>query len=192
MPPVLCLTATAKPDVKDEITDYFRQELGIELRVFDGGTRRANLDFVVVPTRGSAKFDDIYQILQEDLPEHMPGGAIVYCATRRHSAEVAQFLQEKGVTADYFHGGLPPETKKNVQQSFIRGDLRVIVATNAFGMGIDKPDVRLVIHADIPDPWRTTCRRREGRAGTRRRPAVCCSMPRTTWSASSGCRPVPD
>ena len=65
IPPVLCLTATAKPDVKEEIADYFKTELGIELRVFDGGARRTNLDFVVVPTRGSAKFDDIYQLLQE-------------------------------------------------------------------------------------------------------------------------------
>ena len=171
-PPVLCLTATAKPDVKDEIIDYFKAELGIELRVFDGGTRRTNLDFVVVPTRGSAKFDDIYQILQEDLPEHMPGGAIVYCATRRHSAEVAQFLQEKGVTADYFHAGLPPETKKNVQQSFIRGDLRAIVATNAFGMGIDKPDVRLVIHADIPGSLENYLQE-AGRAGRDQQAARC-------------------
>ena len=96
IPPVLCLTATAKPDVKEEIAGYFHQELGIELRVFDGGAGRTNLDFVVVPTRGSAKFDDIYQLLQEDLPDHVPGGAIIYCVTRRHSEEVAQFLQEAG------------------------------------------------------------------------------------------------
>ena len=172
VPPVLCLTATAKPDVKDELIDYFKEELDIELRVFDGGTRRTNLDFVVVPTRGSAKFDDIYQILQEDLPDHVPGGAIVYCATRRHSAEVAQFLQEKGVMADYFHAGLPPETKKNVQQSFIRGDLRAIVATNAFGMGIDKPDVRLVIHADIPGSLENYLQE-AGRAGRDQQAARC-------------------
>ena len=170
--PVLCLTATAKPDVKDELIDYFKEELGIELRGFDGGARRTNLDFVVVPTRGSAKFDDIYQILQEDLPEHVPGGAIVYCATRRHSVEVAQFLQEKGVTADYFHAGLPPETKKNVQQSFIRGDLRAIAATNAFGMGIDKPDVRLVIHADIPGSLENYLQE-AGRAGRDQQAARC-------------------
>ena len=150
VPPVLCLTATAKPDVKAEITDYFHEELGIHLRVFDGGARRTSLDFVVVPTRGPAKFDDIHQLLQEDLPDNVPGGAIIYCATRRHSEEVAQFLQEKGVAADHFHAGLQPETKKHVQESFIRGDLRAIAATNAFGMGIDKPDVRLVVHADIP------------------------------------------
>ena len=172
VPPVLCLTATAKPDVKAEITDYFQEELGIELKVFDGGSRRTNLEFVVVPTRGSAKFDDIYGLLREDLPDHMPGGAIIYCATRRHSEEVAQFLQEKGVTADYFHAGLPPETKKNVQENFINGGLRAIAATNAFGMGIDKPDVRLVIHADIPGSLENYLQE-AGRAGRDQQAARC-------------------
>ena len=172
VPPVLCLTATAKPDVKAEIADYFHEELGIELRVFDGGARRTNLDFVVVPTRGPAKFDDIHQLLQEDLPEHVPGGAIIYCATRRHSEEVAQFLQEKGVAADHFHAGLPPETKKQVQESFIRGDLRAIAATNAFGMGIDKPDVRLVVHADIPGSLENYLQE-AGRAGRDQKAARC-------------------
>ena len=172
VPPVLCLTATAKPDVKAEIIEYFQEELDIELRVFDGGARRTNLDFVVVPTRGSAKFDDIYGLLREDLPDHLPGGAIIYCATRRHSEEVAQFLQEKGLAADYFHAGLPPETKKNVQTSFIRGDLRAIAATNAFGMGIDKPDVRLVIHADIPGSLENYLQE-AGRAGRDQEAARC-------------------
>ena len=172
VPPVLCLTATAKPDVKAEITDYFRDELGIELRVFDGGARRTNLDFVVVPTRGPAKFDDIYQLLQADLPDHVPGGAIIYCATRRHSEEVAQFLQEKGVAADYFHADLSPETKKHVQESFISGGLRAIAATNAFGMGIDKPDVRLVVHADIPGSLENYLQE-AGRAGRDQERARC-------------------
>ena len=172
VPPVLCLTATAKPDVKAEITDYFKEELGIDLRVFDGGARRTNLDFVVVPTRGSAKFDDIHQLLQEDLPDHVPGGAIIYCATRQHSEEVAQFLQEKGVAADHFHAGLSPETKKQVQESFIRGGLRAIAATNAFGMGIDKPDVRLVVHADIPGSLENYLQE-AGRAGRDQRAARC-------------------
>ena len=122
-PPILCLTATAKPGVKDDIVGYFRRELGIELRVFDGGARRANLDFVVVPTRSSAKFDDIHQVLQSDLPMDTPGGAIIYCATRRHTEEVAQFLQRNQVAADHFHAGLPPETRKHVQESFIAGRL---------------------------------------------------------------------
>ena len=171
-PPILCLTATAKPDVKVDITEYFRKELGMELRVFDGGARRTNLDFVVVPTRSSAKFDDIHQILQADLPADTPGGAIIYCATRRHTEEVAQFLQEKRVAADHFHAGLPPETKKNVQDSFIRGNLRAIAATNAFGMGIDKPDVRLVIHADIPGSLENYLQE-AGRAGRDQEAARC-------------------
>ena len=171
-PPVLCLTATAKPDVKAEIIEYFREELGIDLKVFDGGARRTNLEFVVVPTRGSAKFDDIYGLLQEDLPDHVPGGAIIYCATRRHAEEVGQFLQEKGVSADYFHAGLPPETKKNVQERFINGGLRAICATNAFGMGIDKPDVRLVIHADIPGSLENYLQE-AGRAGRDQQAARC-------------------
>ena len=100
IPPVLCLTATAKPDVKEEIADYFRQELGIELRVFDGGAGRTNLDFVVVPTRGSAKFDDVYQLLQEDLPDHVPGGAIIYCATARTTQSGVQQDPSQGGRAD--------------------------------------------------------------------------------------------
>ena len=150
VPPVLCLTATAKPDVKAEIVDYFRDELNIELKVFDGGAQRTNLEFVVVQTTGGEKYSHIYQIITADLPTDEPSGAIVYCATRRQTEEISEFLQAKELTADHFHAGLLPEKKKHVQQSFIHGDLRVIAATNAFGMGIDKPDVRLVIHADIP------------------------------------------
>ena len=150
VPPILCLTATAKPDVVAEIVDFFQKELGIQLKVFDGGARRTNLEFVVVKTGVGDKFSHVHQVVTADLPEDEPGGAIVYCATRRQTEELAEFLQLKGIKADHFHAGLPPETKKNVQERFINGDLRAIVATNAFGMGIDKPDVRLVIHADIP------------------------------------------
>ena len=192
VPPVLCLTATAKPDVMDEIKDYFQRELGISLVVFDGGAQRSNLEFVVVQTSRETKFAHIHQILMANLPEDETGGAIVYCATRRQSKEVADFLQSKGVEADYFHGQLSPETKKNVQGSFIRGRLRAIVATNAFGMGIDKPDVRLVIHADIPGsgPLRTTCRRPDGLDVTSRWRAVFCSTHWTTSSVSLACQPV--
>ena len=172
IPPVLCLTATAKPDVVEDLARHFRDELGIELEVFDGGAQRANLDFVVVQTTGGEKFAHIHQILMADLPPETPGGAIVYCATRRQAEEVAEFLQLKEVAADHFHAGLPPETKKSVQQRFISGDLRVIAATNAFGMGIDKPDVRLVIHADIPGSLENYLQE-AGRAGRDRETARC-------------------
>jgi len=170
--PVLCLTATAKPDVKEEIVSYFRNDLGITLKVFDGGSRRTNLEFVVVPTTSGEKFSHIHQILMADLPPETPGGAIVYCATRRTTGEVAEFLCAKDVAADNFHAGLLPETKKTVQQRFMDGALRVIVATNAFGMGIDKPDVRVVMHADIPGSLENYLQE-AGRAGRDQRPARC-------------------
>ncbi len=170
--PVLCLTATAKPDVVAEIVDYFQAELGITLRVFDGGAGRANLEFIVVPTTSAEKFTHVYQILVADLPEDGSGGAIVYCATRRQAEEIAEFLNAKGVEADFFHSRLSPETKKEVQESFIKGRLRAIVATNAFGMGIDKPDVRLVIHADIPGSLENYLQE-AGRAGRDQLAARC-------------------
>ena len=172
IPPVLGLTATAKPDVVEEITGHFRDALGIELAVFNGGAQRANLEFVVAPTTSGEKFAHLHQILESDLPPDTPGGAIVYCATRRRTEEVAQYLQAKNVAADHFHARLPPESKKSVQQRFIGGDLRVIAATNAFGMGIDKPDVRLVIHADIPGSLENYLQE-AGRAGRDRQTARC-------------------
>ena len=172
IPPVLCLTATAKPDVIAELVDYFQKELNVSLKVFDGGARRTNLEFVVVQTSVGEKLAHIHQILTSDLPDDESGGAIVYCATQRQAREVAQFLQEKGVESDFFHAGLPPETKKDVQQRFIHGDLQVIVATNAFGMGIDKPDVRLVIHADMPGSLENYLQE-AGRAGRDQQAARC-------------------
>ncbi len=172
IPPVLCLTATAKPDVVADIKLHFREELGIELKVFDGGAHRSNLEFTVVPTTGGEKFPHIHQLLMNSLPPEMPGGAIVYCATRRQTEELAEFLQMKEIAADYFHAGLPPETRKSVQQRFIDGELRGIAATNAFGMGIDKPDVRLVIHADIPGSLENYLQE-AGRAGRDREVARC-------------------
>ena len=172
VPPVLCLTATAKPDVTGDIVRHFQDKLGIEIKVFDGGAERPNLTFEVIPTSGGEKFAHIHQILTLYLPPDLPGGAIVYCATRRQSEEVAEFLQLKEVAADHFHGGLPPETKKDVQRRFIGGELRVIASTNAFGMGIDKPDVRLVIHADIPGSLENYLQE-AGRAGRDREPARC-------------------
>ena len=170
--PVLCLTATAKPDVKEDVRTHFRDRLGIELRVFDGGASRTNLEFVVVRTTPGEKLAHVHGILTADLPPDTPGGAIVYCATRRGSEDVAQFLRDKDVAADHFHAGLSPEIKKTVQQRFIEGGSRVIVATNAFGMGIDKPDVRLVVHADVPGSLENYLQE-AGRAGRDRAAARC-------------------
>ncbi|MGB0126482.1 MAG: RecQ family ATP-dependent DNA helicase, partial [Rhodocyclaceae bacterium] len=172
VPPVLCLTATAKPDVMADILAHFHDKLGIDLAPFDGGARRENLEFAVVPTTPAAKSDHVFRLLETDLPQNVPGGAIVYCASRRATEELAQFLRDKGLAAAFFHAGLPPDSKREVQESFLRGDLRVIVATNAFGMGIDKPDVRLVIHADIPGSLENYMQE-AGRAGRDRAAARC-------------------
>ena len=170
--PVLCLTATAKPEVREDILRHFREGSGVELKVFDGGASRTNLEFVVVQTTPGEKLAQIHQILEADLPPEVAGGAIVYCATRRRSEEIASFLRSKEIAAEHFHAGLSPEIKKTVQQQFIEGDSRVIVATNAFGMGIDKPDVRLVIHADIPGSLENYLQE-AGRAGRDRDRARC-------------------
>ena len=171
-PPVLCLTATAKPDVKSEIVDYFREQLGVEMRVFDGGSERTNLEFEVKPTSEATKLHDIQLLLEQHLSSETKGGAIVYCATRRHTEMVAGFLAEKGLSADRFHARLQPEEKKNIQRRFIDGELQVIAATNAFGMGIDKPDVRLVVHADIPSSLENYLQE-AGRAGRDQQNAYC-------------------
>jgi ATP-dependent DNA helicase RecQ len=172
IPPVLCLTATAKPDVVVDIVAHFRSKVGIELRCFNGGARRDNLDFRVVPTSPPEKYSHIHQLLAADLPPDAAGGAIVYCATRKQTEEVADFLRQKAWAVGCFHAKLPPETKKSVQKTFIDGGLRVIVATCAFGMGIDKPDVRLVIHADIPGSLENYLQE-AGRAGRDREAARC-------------------
>jgi len=172
IPPVMCLTATAKPDVVEDIRGHFRDKLGIELEVFDGGATRTNLEFSIIPTTVPEKFGHIHQLLDFHLPRGANGGAIVYCASRRKTEEVAAFLREKGVEAGAFHAGMPPESKKTAQDRFLRGEMKVIVATNAFGMGIDKPDVRLVIHADIPGSLENYLQE-AGRAGRDQKAALC-------------------
>ena len=149
-PPILCLTATAKPDVKQEIINYFQEILNVNMDVEDGGVQRTNLQFRVIPTTETYRLAQLHDTLECYLPNDLDGGAIIYCATRRNAEKVAEFLNSKGTKADHFHAGLTPEKKKQVQSDFIEGRLRAISATNAFGMGIDKPDVRLVVHADIP------------------------------------------
>lgn len=170
--PILCLTATAKPEVVQDMVSHFRDRVGIELQVLNGGAKRDNLAFDFLPIMPAEKFARVHDLLRQELPEGAPGGAIVYCASRKQTEEVAEYLEAKGVAAGYFHAGLPSETKKSTQQRFIAGELQVIAATNAFGMGIDKPDVRLVIHADMPGSLENYLQE-AGRAGRDRAHARC-------------------
>ncbi len=172
LPLIQCLTATAKPEVVADIVGHFRERLGVELQVFDGGSTRDNLEFDVIETTAAEKFAQVARLIERDLPAGLSGGAIAYCATRKQTEELAAFLREKGLAAAPYHAKLPPETKKETQKAFITGALRVIAATNAFGMGIDKPDVRLVVHADIPGSLENYLQE-AGRAGRDRAQARC-------------------
>lgn len=170
--PIICLTATAKLDVVQDITEYFKLRLNVVLETFDGGTRRENLSFMVVPTNASNKPSDLVGYLESELPRDGTSGAIVYCSTRNSTEELADYLFEKGFSAAPYHAKLTPEKKKETQAKFSVGNLRVIAATNAFGMGIDKPDIRLVIHADIPGSLENYLQE-AGRAGRDRQSARC-------------------
>ena len=172
IPPILCLTATAKPDVVNDMTSHFRDRSGVTLTVFNGGAERSNLSYEVIPTTLERKFDQIHELILDRLPTEGTSGVIIYCASRKKTEEIAGFLKDRGLEAGYFHAGLKPDAKKETQDRFIAGSLRVMAATNAFGMGIDKPDVRLVIHADIPGSLENYLQE-AGRAGRDRQPAEC-------------------
>lgn len=170
--PVVCLTATAKPEVVRDIRDHFQTRLGLDLLLLDGGATRDNLTFEVRETNRSTKLPDILETIQRALPQEGLSGAVVYCATRAETERVARFLQQQGLSADYFHAGLTAERKQETQERFRIGALRIIAATNAFGMGIDKPDIRLVVHGDIPGSLENYLQE-AGRAGRDRNPAAC-------------------
>lgn len=170
--PVLCLTATAKPDVVQDIRGHFNERLDLDLTLLDGGASRTNLTFKVLPTQRTTKLADILDALEANLPETGASGAVIYCATRSATERVAEFLKQQGLAADYYHAGRSAEEKRDIQEAFRVGELRTIAATNAFGMGIDKPDIRLVVHGDVPGSLENYLQE-AGRAGRDQAPAHC-------------------
>ncbi len=142
-PPILALTATATPDVVKDIQEKleFRAE-----NVFQKSFHRENLSYVVRHTED--KLGQMLHILQS-----VQGSAIVYVRNRQNTKEVADWINEQAPkeVATYYHAGLSHAEKTKRQEAWKRGEKRIIVCTNAFGMGIDKPDVRVVIHLDLPD-----------------------------------------
>lgn len=139
--PVLALTATATPEVVEDIQQKLDFHNG---NVFRMSFERKNLAYVVRTTDN--KTSEMLHILRR-----VAGSAIIYVRNRRRTWEITELLNQEGITADFYHAGLENAVKDLRQKRWQCGETRVMVATNAFGMGIDKPDVRLVLHLDLPD-----------------------------------------
>lgn len=139
--PVIALTATATPEVVIDIQDRlaFKQH-----NVFQASYERKNLTYLVY--KEEDKIGRLIRILDK-----VEGSGIVYVRNRRHTQEIAERLTGLGIKADYYHAGLSSDERSRKQDDWVKGVLRIMVATNAFGMGIDKPDVRVVVHVDLPD-----------------------------------------
>ena len=145
--PVSCFTATAKPKVISDITDYFSQSCGITLKKFTSGATRTNLSYTVLyKDSKKEKYIALRTLLEE---KECP--AIVYVSRTRLAEELAAQLRNDGFSAKAFHGQMETITKVQNQEDFISNKIQIIVATSAFGMGVDKSDVGLVVHFDISD-----------------------------------------
>ncbi len=139
--PLIALTATANGRVRDDIIAQLRLEKG---RVFQSSFNRTNLTYRVLPKKKA------FPRLLQEVRRRPNQAIIIYCFSRKGVEKTAADLQANGVAAAAYHAGLTPLQRTKIQEAFIRDEVPVIVATIAFGMGIDKPDVRLVVHADLP------------------------------------------
>jgi ATP-dependent DNA helicase RecQ len=139
--PVVALTASATPMVQADICEKL---LFKDTNIFRQSFEKPNLSFSVF--KADSKFNKLLEIIRK-----VPGTVIVYCRNRKRTKEIANLLTLNNISADFYHAGLLQEERNKKQEDWIQNKIRIIVCTNAFGMGIDKPDVRVVIHMDIPD-----------------------------------------
>ena len=145
--PVSCFTATAKPKVIEDIRAYFKEKLAIELEVFSSSATRENLRYRVIEKRSpEEKYNTLRNLIQE---KECP--TIVYVSRTKRAYELAARLTKDGFPAKPYHGKMDSKEKKENQDAFIAGEIPIMVATSAFGMGVDKKDVGMVIHFEISD-----------------------------------------
>ncbi len=145
--PVSCFTATAKQKVIQDIKDYFKQKLNLELETFSSKASRTNLTYKVLPQKDQEnKYNSLRNLIDgKDCP------TIVYVSRTRRAWELAERLEDDGYSAKPYHGKMDKQEKSANQDAFIRGDIDIMVATSAFGMGVDKKDVGMVIHYELSD-----------------------------------------
>ncbi|MGA2161267.1 MAG: DNA helicase RecQ [Methanoregula sp.] len=161
--PVIALTATAIPEVRRDIC----QQLGLaEVREFVGSFNRENLTYRVIPKKNPLI------MLADFLCQHRNEAGIVYCMSKKETEEIAYELRKKGFNALAYHAGLPRPVRADVQDAFLKNAAQIVCATVAFGMGIDKPDVRFVIHYDLSKTVESYYQE-TGRAGRDGKPAEC-------------------
>jgi ATP-dependent DNA helicase RecQ len=139
--PILALTASATPMVQQDICEKLEFA---QPNIYRQSFERPNLSYSLFEEE--ARNNKMIDILQK-----VPGSAIVYCKSRKRTKSISDLLNMQGIQADFYHAGLTQEERNKKQEAWIKDQTRIIVCTNAFGMGIDKPDVRTVIHADVPD-----------------------------------------
>ena len=139
--PIIALTASATPTVQNDITDKLQLK---KATIFKKSFLRNNLSFVV--RREEAKYPKLLDIIQK-----LKGSGMVYVRNRNKTKDVAEYLTKNKINADFYHAGLSTQERNAKQENWINNKTQVIVCTNAFGMGIDKPNVRFVVHLDIPE-----------------------------------------
>ena len=139
--PILALTASATPDVQNDICEKLAFK---NYQVFRQSFERPNLSYSTFKV--DSKINKIIEIVRR-----VQGSSIIYCKSRKRTKEISELLQLQNISSDFYHAGLLQDVRNRKQEDWIHNKTRIIVCTNAFGMGIDKPDVRTVIHADVPD-----------------------------------------